>query len=668
MRNPQYSLLAAAMILALTLQPFSTSASNQSPVGQLPVESAIWQPQSAALPNYDIREEVGAARTSGLSQLGAAIGAVDLAKRQQAIESFKAELSSGPGDNLWVVMNEAGVPKMMFNTEGPLSFPQAGTPDSIARNFLANHAEIFGPATGMRVMNEDNDQGTTFMNYEQTLNGIPVFQGQIQVALTPSGQVLSVMAGMLIPEIEMETAPKLTESEGLQRAILHAGRPAPTVFTLTQDRTETVKRAAYQNPFGENRDELLSDLMIMRVGQRAVLAWHSYVDVGPNEWYEMLVDANTGSLLYRYNLYADVAQGTVFRTNGFGARALVSFVGDTTINTSAGWMGTSTITSGNNVNAYLDTDANNQPDNLNGNGLQTGHAVSATQNFTFPFSLTVDPRTQRAADVTNLFYFNNLMHDFVYRLGFTESAGNFQINNYGRGGTGNDPVRAEAQDGSGTNNANFGTPPEGSSPRMQMFIFTRTTPNRSSSIDGDVVLHEYGHGVSNRLVGGPANTSCLGGTQAGAMGEGWSDYFSATFFNSGIVGEYVINNQTRGIRRAPYTVPANAIHDSYADLGNQGFEVHSDGEVWTAALFELRQTLGAALADRLVVQGMKFTPCRPSFLNARDGILTADQNLNGGANRCTIWRVFARHGMGVSARGNNGTTHVAATDIPANCP
>jgi hypothetical protein len=64
---------------------------------------------------------------------------------------------------------------------------------------------------------------------------------------------------------------------------------------------------------------------------------------------------------------------------------------------------------------------------------------------------------------------------------------------------------------------------------------------------------------------------------------------------------------------------------------------------------------------------MKFTPTRPSFLNARDGIIQADQNLNGGANRCAIWTVFARHGMGVSAVGNDGTTHTAATNIPSDC-
>jgi len=206
---------------------------------------------------------------------------------------------------------------------------------------------------------------------------------------------------------------------------------------------------------------------------------------------------------------------------------------------------------------------------------------------------------------------------------------------------------------------------------MQMFLFTRGTADlnddRDGDFDGDVVLHEYGHGISNRLVGGPANTSCLGGTQAGAMGEGWSDYWAATFYGNGVIGEFVTNNLTNGIRRAAYTVPANPVHDSYADLGVGGFEVHRDGEVWAAALWDLRQTLGAAIADRLVLQGMKFTPCSPSFLNARDGILMADQNLNGGANRCTIWTVFARHGMGVSAQGNNGTTHVAATDVPQDC-
>ena len=676
MRNTLYFLLAAAVALSLTWQSSVTSASNQLAGGQQQIDRATPQVQFTPLRNYDVRDEIRAASPRRVNQLGVAVGTVDSLARQKAIESFSAQLSSDARKDLQVVMDDSGLPKTVFNRKEPLSASRSGEPDSIAREFLSDHATMFSlnksQVVEMKLKNKDNDEGATFLNYEQTVDGIPVFQGQVQVAVNSAGQVMSVNEGLVIPNTIMNTNPKISEKEGLAQAFLSTGRLAPPSFEVMQNRQERGGRSVYQNPLGENRENLLSGLTIMRVGPRAVLAWHSYMDVGPGEWYETLVDANTGAMLYRYNLYKDVAQGTVFRVNGLGQRTLVSFVGDTTINTAAGWMGASTVTTGNNVDAYLDTNGDNQPDAINTTTLRNGRAFSSTQNFSFTFTAGVDPRTLRAASVANLFYFNNIMHDFDYRLGFTEAAGNFQTNNFGRGGIGNDPVRAEAQDGSGTNNANFATPPDGQRPRMQMFLFTRGTANladdRDGDEDGDVVLHEYGHGISNRLVGGPSNTSCLGGTQAGAMGEGWSDYWAITFYNNGVVGEFVTNNTTRGIRRAAYTVPANSIHDSYADLGNQGFEVHNDGEIWAAALWDLRQTLGSTIANRLVLQGMKFTPCSPSFLNARDGILTADQNLNGGANRCAIWRVFARHGMGVSARGNNGTTHVAATDIPSNCP
>jgi hypothetical protein len=320
------------------------------------------------------------------------------------------------------------------------------------------------------------------------------------------------------------------------------------------------------------------------------------------------------------------------------------------------------VTTGNNVEAYLDTNADNAPDANNTTGLSNGHAFAADQNFTFPFSTTVDPRTQQAAVVTNLFYYNNIMHDFSYGLGFTETARNFQTNNFGRGGTGNDSVRAEAQDGSGTNNANFATPPDGQRPRMQQYLFTAPAPDRDSSVDGDVVFHEYGHGISNRLIGN--GSTALSGLQSGAMGEGWSDYWATTINGDGAVGEYVTNNPA-GIRRAAYTVPAATVHDSYADF--TGSSVHNDGEIWAATLWDLRTQLGAATTDLLVLNGMKFTPTRPSYLNARDGILQADQNLNASANRCAIWTVFARHGMGVSAVGNDGTTHTAASNVPGDC-
>jgi extracellular elastinolytic metalloproteinase len=129
--------------------------------------------------------------------------------------------------------------------------------------------------------------------------------------------------------------------------------------------------------------------------------------------------------------------------------------------------------------------------------------------------------------VTNLFYWNNIIHDVQYQYGFDEAAGNFQVNNYGRGGLGNDSVRAEAQDGAGTNNANFGTPADGQRPRMQMFIWTAANPDRDGDLDAGIIVHEYGHGISNRLVGGPANVNCLTNTQQ--PGEGLSDWWALAY-------------------------------------------------------------------------------------------------------------------------------------------
>jgi Zn-dependent metalloprotease len=556
--------------------------------------------------------------------------------------------------------------KNFFIDGGTLSEPQSDTADNIARTFLGRHNSLFALSgasiEALKLENEDNDQGTTFLNYTQTVDGLKVFEGQVQVVVNQNGEVLNVREGFLADGPPRRRNGAMSEARAIAKAFEHAGRTVFPSFVENYSRATTTEMSRFANPLDLNLEEVLSEQNVVRVAGESRLAWHIFAEVGPEEWYEILLDAYTGELLLRHNLYLFEAQGTVYtEAPDKGARQLVSFVGDTTINTAAGWMGTSTVTTGNNVEAYLDTNADNVPDANNSAGLSNGHASAANQDFTFPFSTVVDPRTQQAAVVTNLFYYNNIMHDFSYNLGFTETARNFQVNNFGRGGTGNDSVRAEAQDGSGTNNANFATPPDGSRPRMQQFLFTSPNPDRDSSVDGDVVFHEYGHGISNRLIGN--GSGALSGTQSGAMGEGWSDYWAITINNDGAVGEYVTNNPA-GIRRAAYSVPAAAVHDSYSDLG---FGVHADGEVWAATLWDLRTQLGATITDRIVLNGMKFTPTRPSFLNARDGILQADQNLNGGANRCAIWTVFARHGMGVSAVGNDGTTHVAATDVPADC-
>jgi extracellular elastinolytic metalloproteinase len=672
MRKTFFVGVLGTLIAAVLLFPFFKSDAAYAPDQKNSYRLAP-RVTPGTLPNYDIRLE-GKGEFIDYD-LSVADGAQNAAKsvaaqsRASAVDEFRANLKPEEAGKIRATVNETGAMKNFFIEGATLSAPQSDTADNIARGFLKENASLFALSgagvDGLAMINEDLDRGTTFLKYVQTVGGIKVFEGDVRVVVNKNGEVLSVREGFLVSEQSVKLRPALSESKAIAKAFEYAGVAVDPELTETFTRGSKSEMSRFANPVSAGNEEVLSELNVLRVGDTARLAWHIYADAGPNAWYETLVDAHTGELLLRHNLYLDAAQGTVYTEDpGAGGRTLVSFVGDTVINTSAGWMGTSTVTTGNNVEAYLDTNADNAPDNNNGSGLSVGHASAANQDFTFPFSTAVDPRTQQAAVVTNLFYFNNIMHDFSYTLGFTETSRNFQTNNFGRGGTGNDSVRAEAQDGSGTNNANFATPPDGQRPRMQQYLFTAPNPDRDSSVDSDVVFHEYGHGISNRLIGN--GSTALSGTQSGAMGEGWSDYWAITINNDGAVGEYVVNNAV-GIRRAAYTVPAAAVHNSYADVCAGGCEVHNDGEVWAAALWDLRTTLGKPTSDLLVLNGMKFTPTRPSMLNARDGILQADQNLNGGANRCAIWTVFARHGMGVSAVGNDGTTHTAATDVPSDC-
>jgi hypothetical protein len=375
-----------------------------------------------------------------------------------------------------------------------------------------------------------------------------------------------------------------------------------------------------------------------------------------------------------------------------------------------------TTTRGNNVNAYADTHADNTPDpNSQPNG-GTG------LDFDFPI-LTYDatPAVYRDAAVTNLFYMNNVMHDVTFRYGFDEQAGNFQETNYTGRGRGADPVLAEAQDGSFVLNANFATPVDGESGRMQMFLWVdafRTLGLRVDDVvrpyshqvrDGDldngVIAHEYGHGVSNRLVGGPSYVSCLR-THDERQGEGWSDWWSYALTtmpgDDGTtprgVGNYVVyydeyGRNGPGVRTRPYSTDMRINDHTYNSIRTAA-EPHGVGEVWATMLWDLYWNLidkygfnpnvyegwdtgGNNYTIQLVVDGMKMAPCEPGFVDARNAIIAADQALTGNAgtgepgdNECLIWRTFARRGLGWSADQRNPhskTDGIEGYDVPPRC-
>ncbi|OSX63002.1 hypothetical protein POSPLADRAFT_1046353 [Postia placenta MAD-698-R-SB12] len=350
--------------------------------------------------------------------------------------------------------------------------------------------------------------------------------------------------------------------------------------------------------------------------------------------------------------------------------------------------------------------------------------------FDYPYDPQVTDRTDALdeakkhinATVTQLFYTANLIHDLYYRYGFDEVSGNFQQHNFGRGGEENDAVITNAQDGSGYNNANFMTPPDGQNGRCRMYLWNTAMPYRDGDMEAGIVIHEYSHGLSTRLTGGPANSGCLGWGESGGMGEGWGDFLATTIRSTKKYSDYAMGawaaNRPTGIRNYMYSLNTTINPSTYKTLDKPGYwGVHAIGEVWAELLWVVSQRLiskygfvdtlfppeplengtipegdfyrpaefteagvrkplipkhGNSLIVQLVINAMKLQPCRPSFFDARDAIISADQILTGGENHCDLWVAFAERGLGpdASVEGRTpwgGGVRTNDFDVPTKC-
>ncbi len=356
---------------------------------------------------------------------------------------------------------------------------------------------------------------------------------------------------------------------------------------------------------------------------------------------------------------------------------------------SLGWHNDGAIdyltTRGNNVYAQEDRDNNNSTFGLT--AVSTTSPDPLNFNFTPNFTVTplqTTPVQNQQFNITNLFYWNNITHDLTYLYGFDEASGNFQNDNQGRGGAGSDYVIADAQDAGGTNNANFSTPADGTRPRMQMYLWNGS-PQKDGDADNGIIVHEYAHGISNRLTGGPNNTSCLQNGEQ--MGEGWSDYYALMYtqdwatsnLNTGFnsprgMGTYVFNQPYTGLGIRDYRYCTNFAVNSIVYAPSISTESHRRGEIWCAVLWDMTWNIinqngtinpnifnpaaggGNAIALRLVTEAMKLQPCSPGFITGRNAILQADQILYGGQYNCAIREAFRRRGMGDNAsQGSSGS-------------
>ncbi|KAJ6536427.1 Fungalysin metallopeptidase-domain-containing protein [Mycena vulgaris] len=383
-------------------------------------------------------------------------------------------------------------------------------------------------------------------------------------------------------------------------------------------------------------------------------------------WYEALVNAHDGELVSVVDYVAHASYFVLPITKQLPTEGFETLVDpQDPLASPQGWhfdgTGNTTTTAGNNVVSFKGTSDN-----------QTQES-SAGQVFDYPPDFTQEPTVQGNIDAArvNTFYLVNTVHDIAYRYGFTEDAFNFQQDNFEHGGEAGDPVAVSVQDASGTNNANFATPPDGQPGVMRMFLFNTTVPGRDGALESDVVVHEAMHGITNRMTGG-GSASCLQTLEAGGLGEGWSDAMAEwTEQTDATSRDFVIGpgvaNSDKGLRSHPFSTSPAVNPLTYASAG-QLREVHTDiGEVWANMLHNVYAALvsdlgfsstaatdpsgseGNVVFLHLMLDALALQPCQPTFVSARDAWLQADQNRYDGAHRCTVIQAFANRGLGLNA-------------------
>jgi|GEM_PF-1606757 len=647
----------------------------------------IWQ----SPPDFDIRASFSVRAPGGLPG----------AKQKQVID----RLRNFVGDDIRIVTDPlTGRPRHIFSYTQALTAPDSRQAQDIARDFINSVRDLYG-LSAQEVANlslekeyETKHNRVQHVLFQQKYKDIEVFQATLQVNIDGLGQVIN-LAGDVFPGINISTSPGLSAGDALRLVVSSIDEELAGKFNPVLKRPAEGPQLKTEFERGPLAEDIEARLTIFPLPNGARLGWLFYLyDRYGINLYEVIIDAIDGELLYRRNLTSFNARGTVFSRSSpqpsatLGLlppnpnppllidRAVVPFIGDAKASPE-GWLGMSIETIGNNVIAREDKAGDNE--------ATLGATASAPdQDFTFPLQLgegAPSPINFTDAAVTSLFYWCNIAHDYFYNLGFDEAAGNFQLNNFSKGGVEGDPVRADAQDGAThpafpnqfRNNANFSTPPDGRNPRMQMFLFSRQPqgPYIDSAFDPEVILHEYAHGVSSRLVRG------LAGFQGGAMGEGWSDFFALNFLvpsdapidGAYVVGSYVIQDFSRGIRTRPYSTDMAINPLTYADFGKviNRPEVHADGEIWVEALWDLRANLikeygfdeGKRRMELLVIDAMKLSAQSPTMVDMRDAILLADRVDFNSADESLIWQAFSKRGLGSLAFAvNAGSVRVVASN------
>jgi extracellular elastinolytic metalloproteinase len=503
--------------------------------------------------------------------------------------------------------------------------------------------------------------GGSVVHLHQHYKGIPVFQAELTVHFTPD-RAISETVGSVIAVGGEEAGRDVLAQDAVLTAARHVSQPAeaprvdqfgqsyaPATIDVTGFTPEILVAfpasvaqftAFAPGPFG---GPITASLLWFPVGNTVHLGWSISMispQAGPAFW--TIVSTTTGEVLYSHELAHGLGGAAyVYALDGGTDRAnkpLPADLDDYGVPAPQGLDGPF-------PDEWLDGDRTEGCFAVARIGPDGDPVAGIDRDGTMTFK--VKDTTGDEQKVVNLFYYACLLHDVFYALGFREAEGNFQATNRDHAGVANDRVDARVCLEPIPATARFVTPADGASPVMEMGPVAST--GRHCAFDATVVAHEFTHGVSSRIIGGPLSSSALLSPQSAGIAEGLSDFFACALYDVNVVGSWVVG-EPGGIRDHPYD---DSFPDAFDKIGTGRYlGPHAIGEVCAAILLALLRRIGKQAAMQLIVDAMKLTAANPSFINLRDAVVAAAEHTGPADLPHQVWEVFAKFGLGPKASSN----------------
>lgn len=539
----------------------------------------------------------------------------------------------------------------------PLTGPSQAGPVSVVTQFLRSRGVGASTVNSLRAAEENRVSGTgiTHFRMEQEVAGLRVAEAYVKAALNWRGELIQVIQNVAAVPSGKVVPAHADERQALRTALgsLYPGlKDDPAVVSRDGNVTTFEKTAFFHAAPTVERVAIAMTNGALKTGF-FVETWSEKA----NLLHETLVGGDGRVLSFQLRTASD--SYNIFPVDPVSTpQTIVPGPGSGNTESPSGWLfgGTqkSISIAGNNAHAYLDTDNNNKPD-AGGTDIIDGNFLSSA-------SLTVSPSTSSNQNVAvqNLFYLSNVIHDELYKHGFNEAAGNFQEDNFSKGGRGSDSVNAEAQDGGGTDNANFATPRDGQNPRMQMYLWTGNGSHQ-------VVVGSNIYRASGAAFGPPLTATGVTAMIALAHdGAGASDTDGCEAITTVLTGAialmdrgnctFTVKVKNAQVAGAVGAIVANNAGDSILTMGG------TDTTITIPSVF-IGQSDGTALKTLVPATGtIRLTDPPPL---QRDGDLDSDIVWHESCHGLT-WRMIGRMSGAMSGAIGEGMSDVCAIVINEN--